>query len=153
MKHVRARNVDVDEHAPIRTWPIAAIESMLERGDLADYRLLAREIRDAPWGPVARAVEQVLGWSRPYGVSELMRAVTQRARAAADDIDDAYVRDTLRAAVKTSGLSQAKFARELGTSAPRFSSYLNGHVMPSARVLARAERVAAQASARRERRS
>ena len=40
------------------------------------------------------------------------------------DRDTAAVMALLREAVATSGLSQATFARALGTSAPRLSTYL-----------------------------
>jgi transcriptional regulator with XRE-family HTH domain len=47
----------------------------------------------------------------------------------------------LREAVTTSGLSQAAFARALGTSAPRLSTYLTGDTRPSAQFLLRARRM------------
>ena len=49
--------------------------------------------------------------------------------------DTAEVMALLREAVTTSGLSQAAFARALGTSAPRLSTYLTGDTKPSAQFL------------------
>lgn len=47
----------------------------------------------------------------------------------------------LRAAVAQSGLSQADFARHLGTSATRLSTYLSGSTIPSAAIYLRALRL------------
>lgn len=57
------------------------------------------------------------------------------------DRDTAAVIALLREAVATSGLSQAAFARALGTSAPRLSTYLTGDTRPSAQLLLRARRL------------
>jgi transcriptional regulator with XRE-family HTH domain len=57
------------------------------------------------------------------------------------DRDTADVMALLRQAVTASGLSQAAFARALGTSAPRLSTYLTGDTRPSAQFLLRARRL------------
>lgn len=57
------------------------------------------------------------------------------------DRDTAAVMALLREAVAISGLSQAAFARALGTSAPRLSTYLTGDTRPSAQLLLRARRL------------
>jgi transcriptional regulator with XRE-family HTH domain len=48
----------------------------------------------------------------------------------------------LRDALATSGMSQRAFACALGTSAPRFSTYLSGTTRPSAHFCMRAQRIA-----------
>lgn len=57
------------------------------------------------------------------------------------DQDGAAVTAQLKAALASSGLSQAQFARALGTSPSRFSTYLTGRTMPSASWFLRALRV------------
>lgn len=57
------------------------------------------------------------------------------------DKDTIEVMRYLRSAVGASGLSQARFARALGTSASRLSTYLTGDTSPSARLLVRARRL------------
>ena len=57
------------------------------------------------------------------------------------DRDSAEVITLLRVAVAISGLSQAGFARALGTSAPRLSTYLTGDTRPFAQFLIRAQRL------------
>jgi len=57
------------------------------------------------------------------------------------DRDTREVTALLREAVTWSGLSQAAFARALGTSAPRFSTYITGATRPSAHFLIRSRRL------------
>jgi len=78
---VRFRNVDFDESAPLDEWPAEAIETVIDRGSLPDWRMLARAIRASPWGPAARTTENVTSWEEHYGVDELMQRVLRRARA------------------------------------------------------------------------
>jgi transcriptional regulator with XRE-family HTH domain len=59
--------------------------------------------------------------------------------------------DGLAAALADSGLTQAEYATALGTSAPRFSTYLSGKTMPSAAFYLRALRLADGLKAARER--
>ncbi len=47
------RNVDFDCTAPLDRWPAEAIETLLDRGSLSDWRRLADAIRHNPWGPAA----------------------------------------------------------------------------------------------------
>ena len=63
------------------------------------------------------------------------------------DVDTLGVMALLRDALATSGMSQAAFARALGTSAPRFSTYLAGTTQPSGRFCIRAQRLANSLSA------
>lgn len=58
------------------------------------------------------------------------------------DTDTRAVVALLRDALATSGMSQAAFARMLGTSASRFSTYLTGTTRPSAQFCLRARRLA-----------
>jgi len=58
------------------------------------------------------------------------------------DPDTRAVTSMLRAALATSQMSQASFARALGTSASRFSTYLAGTTRPSGYLLLRAQRLA-----------
>lgn len=57
------------------------------------------------------------------------------------DRDNAEVMALLREAVASSGLSQAAFARALGTSPSRLSTYVTGETRPSAHLVVRARRL------------
>ncbi len=58
------------------------------------------------------------------------------------DLDTRAVVQSLRVALERSGLTQAAFARALGTSGSRFSTYLAGTTCPSAQLFLRAGRLA-----------
>lgn len=139
---VAFRNVTVHPEDPVREWPTEAVQAALERGDLREWRRLADAIGADPWGPTARQVEEVLGHSRPYGVAPLFERAIAAARRRAEDSERAAVAAELRELIASSGFSQAEFARRLGTSPPRLSSYVNSAVVPSAALLVRARRVA-----------
>ena len=137
------RNVDASPDDPVETWPLQALQIALEQGHLGDWRRIVDAIRVDPWGRVARDIEYVLGYARPYGTADLIENAIRRARRRADTADRATVAERMRAATAASGLSQAAFAERIGTSASRLSTYLSGKVTPSAALLVRAERVAA----------
>ena len=137
--------------SPIRS-PVGhqeALQTALERGDITHWRRIVAEIGRSPWGSVARTVQEILTYSRPYGVAPLMeRAIARaRARAVASEADEVVTR--IRSAQKASGLSAKEFAAEVGTSASRMSTYLSGRVTPSAAMLVRMERLAARRVAER----
>lgn len=143
--NTRFRNVEFDRNAPIGTWPLEALSSLLERGDLSDYRLVVQAIQQSPWGAASRRVEQVLGWTQPYGVTQIMHRAIEKARSSHNAQEREWVTYQLRNALQQSGLNQAAFAQELGTSPTRFSTYLNGSVVPAATVIARAQSIAQRA--------
>ncbi len=136
------RNVKVSPDDPVETWPTEAIQTALERGGLPHWRKLGSAIRKQPWGPVARRVEEVLGYSRPYGVAEAMERSISLARHKAEEEERRAVAEEVRGLIERSGLSRTEFATRIGTSASRLSTYATGKVTPSAALLVRMRRVA-----------
>lgn len=136
------RNLTITPEAPVDQWPTEAVQTALERGDLADWHRIVAEVRADPWGKTARQVEEVLGHSRPYGVAEAMETVLSRARLRAEERERAAVAADVREAIRRSGLSRAEFASRIGTSASRLSTYASGKVVPSATLMLRIHRVA-----------
>jgi DNA-binding transcriptional regulator YiaG len=135
------RNVAVSPDDPVSEWPQEAIQTALERGGLSHWRRLARAIGTDPWGPVARQVEEVLTYSRPYGVALAMERVIARARHATEISERQTVAADVDTLVRESGLSRAEFASRIGTSASRLSTYVTGKVTPSASLLVRMRNV------------
>lgn len=131
------RNVDASPDDPVAEWPAEAIQTVLERGSLRYWRRLAEAIRAEPWGPVARRVEAVLTYSRPYGVANAMERVVRNARDEAEADERRAVADEISRLVDESRLTGAEFASRIGTSASRLSTYVNGKVTPSASLLLR----------------
>src|SRR5215207_11744497 len=111
------RNVTASPSDPVTVWPTEAVQTALERGDLEHWRRLAAEINRSPWGATARQVEEVLRYSRPYGVAELMESAIGRARARAEAEERRAVAAEVRQAIAVSGLPRAEFAARIGTSA------------------------------------
>ncbi|MGH3569576.1 MAG: helix-turn-helix domain-containing protein [Pseudonocardia sp.] len=135
------RNIAVSPNDPVENWPTEAVLTALERGGLSHWRRLAAAIRNDPWGPVARIVEEALTLSEAYGVNELMADAIAGARARAGRAERAAVAAEITRRVAASGLSRAEFASRIGTSCSRLSTYLAGTVTPSAALLVRMRRV------------
>lgn len=135
------RNVDASPEDPVAEWPLEAVQTALERGGLSHWRRLADAIRTQPWGPVARGVEEVLAYSRPYGVASAMERVIARAREEAEADERRAVAAEVVRLVRESGLTRTEFASRIGTSASRLSTYATGKVMPSAALMVRMRRV------------
>ncbi|MGI9002061.1 MAG: helix-turn-helix domain-containing protein [Pseudonocardia sp.] len=141
------RNLDLSPDDPVADWPTEAVLTALERGGLSHWRRLAAAIRGDPWGPVARRVEEALTVSRPYGVAELMEDAIIAARARAERTERDTVAAEIAEMVAASGLTRAEFARRIGTSASRLSTYLTGTVTPSAALMVRMRTLSAARSA------
>ena len=71
------------------------------------------------------------------GHGERAGARIARARDAAEASERQAVATEIDGLVRESGLSQAQFASQIGTSASRLSTYVNGKVTPSAALLVR----------------
>jgi DNA-binding transcriptional regulator YiaG len=147
MSALKFRNITASVDDPVETWPFEGILAAVERGTLPDWQRLAAVIRADPWGPVAQQVLEAVALTRPYGTTELLTTVIERARQDAADGERDEVVGEIRDLVARSGLSQQDFALRLGTSRPRLSTYMSGKVTPSASLMLRMRRVAAQASA------
>lgn len=141
---VSFRNVSASPGEPVSEWPSEAVRAALERGGLEEWRLLAAEIDSDPWGSIARKVEQVLASSRPYGAADLFERKLAKSRARKQQAERAEVASELRGLIDRSGLSQGDFARSLGTSASRLSTYVNGSVVPAATLMVRARDLASR---------
>jgi DNA-binding transcriptional regulator YiaG len=140
---VQFRNLDFDPSAPIDLWPAEAIETVIDRGSLSDWRHLANEIRRNPWGPAARTTETVVAWGEHYGVDALMANVIRKAREEVAMQGRAEYAERIRSWRAQTGMTLRQFAREAGTSASRLSDYENAKVAPTTDVLGRLEHVAA----------
>ena len=138
---LKFRNLEASPEDPVETWPFEGILAAVERGTLPDWRRLAKAIYADPWGPVAQQVIEALSLSRPYGTAELLEGVVSRAREEAADAERHEVAAEIRNLVDGSGLSRQDFARRIGTSRSRLSTYISGQVVPSAALMVRIRRV------------
>jgi DNA-binding transcriptional regulator YiaG len=141
MSTLAFRNIDASPTDPVSDWPIEAIQTALERGGLSDWRRLATAVNDAPWGPVSRRIEEVLAYSKPYGIADAMERVITLARAKAERSERDQVAHEVNRLIRKSGLTRTEFASRIGTSTSRLSTYATGRVTPSAALLVRMSRV------------
>jgi DNA-binding transcriptional regulator YiaG len=145
---VRFRNLDFDTTCPMDEWPAEAIETVIDRGSLSDWRALASAIRHNPWGPAARTTETVVGWGEHYGVDALMTHVIDRARGDLTQRGRVDYATQIRAWREQTGMTLRQFAHAAGTSAPRLSDYEKAKVAPTTDVLGRLGHVAKISMAR-----
>jgi DNA-binding transcriptional regulator YiaG len=141
--NVRFRNLDFDSTAPLDEWPAEAIETVIDRGSLSDWRGLANAIRRNPWGPAARTTEAIVAWGEHYGVDALMSGVVRHAREDVARRGRADYAAQIRSWRAQTGLTLRQFALVAGTSASRLSDYENAKVAPTTDVLGRLRHVVA----------
>lgn len=138
------RNVDVPAGAPVEAWPFEALVSTIEREGIRAWARITTAIDAAPWGETARAVEHYLSYARPWGVAPLLERALQRARAEQEDAERSAVAAEIADLIARSGLTMETFARRIGTSRSRLSTYRSGTVVPSATLMLRMRRLAEQ---------
>lgn len=136
------RNIDVSPAAPVSEWGVEGLLAAIDRGTLADWRRIHRAIETDPWGELARDLEDALAMAEDRGAAALLRESLARSRRRLETAERATVAAELRALLAASGLSQAAFARRLGTSRSRLNTWLNGRVTPKATLVVRARGVA-----------
>jgi DNA-binding transcriptional regulator YiaG len=139
---VRFRNLDFDPTEPVDEWPAEAIETIIDRGSLSDWRRLSDTIRRSPWGPAARTTENVVAWDEHYGVDALLSNVILRAREDVARRGRAEYAALIRSWRGQTGMTLRQFAAAAGTSASRLSDYENAKVAPTTDVLGRLNHVA-----------
>jgi len=103
------RHLDYAPHTAVTDLGPAAIDALLERGDLEAWQPLLREIADDPRGPTADTVLRLCDAHPMYGTSALWRAWIEHRRRSSDrEIT------TLAEARARAGLTQTQVAERLG---------------------------------------
>lgn len=136
---VEFRNVVGTRADPVTTWPFEGLVETIEQGLVTDWKPVIAEIKRAPWGVVARRVERWTAFDPQDATALLFTLVVAHARDDAEHAERDEVASRVRHAIARSGLTAADFAREIGTSASRLSTYATGRVTPSAAMLVRIE--------------
>lgn len=114
---MRHRHLEVDPATPVAELGNAALDDVLDRGDLEDWTPLLREIRADPRGEVADRVLHLVEHHPMYGTSQLWRRWIAEQRAAASfDAGTALRRLRLHR-----GFTQQQLAERLGMSQPEIS--------------------------------
>lgn len=112
------RHLELDPATPAAELPAAAIDDLLERGDLADWAPLLREIRRDPWGELADRVLDLVSRHGLYGTSPLWRTWIEELRGGEPPF---HVGEALRRLRLDAGLTQTQIAAALGMTQPEVS--------------------------------
>jgi DNA-binding transcriptional regulator YiaG len=119
------------------------LERMVELSELALPGADTMATTAAGWSGYNAVRSLVVG--ERYDVAlNAMDVALARARRRAEDEEREQVAAEVRDAIARSGLSRAEFASRIGTSSSRLSTYATGKVTPSASLMVRMRRVAAQ---------
>jgi DNA-binding XRE family transcriptional regulator len=108
---MRFRHLDHEVSVPVTDLGPAALDALLERGDLESWTPLLRAIARDPWGDSADEVLRLCRAHAMYGTSALWRAWIERRRARSAEASEALAEARARA-----GLTQAQVAARLGIS-------------------------------------
>ncbi|MCY3735820.1 MAG: helix-turn-helix transcriptional regulator [Gemmatimonadaceae bacterium] len=109
------RHLEVVSGTPAEAQPLAAVVDILQRGDLDDWRPIARAIRRDPMGEFADKVLRLVDAYPMYGTSSLWRSWIDRCRARAEgaapskEVEPSALRRRL-------GMTQVEVAGRMGIS-------------------------------------
>jgi DNA-binding XRE family transcriptional regulator len=115
---MRHRALDYERDTPVSKLGLAALDELLDRGDLDDWAPLAREIRGDPWGHVAGRVERLLRHRRDDGTRALWQELIDDARRSRQPQP---IGPALRGLRERVGITQSELARRLGATQPEVS--------------------------------
>jgi DNA-binding XRE family transcriptional regulator len=109
---LRFRHLDYAPGTPVASLGPAAVEALLDRGDLDDWKPLAHEIARDPWGETAETVHRLCDAHPMYGTSSLWRSWIDQLR----DREDETRLHSLPEIRAKAGLTQTEVAKRLGIS-------------------------------------
>jgi len=113
---VKHRHLTYAKDTPPERLPSAAIVDILQRGDLDDWRPIAKRVAAEPHGELAERVLHLLAAYPAYGTSTLWRTWIDRCRARHEGAPWARPSVDLAALRKQKGLTQAELAERIGMS-------------------------------------
>lgn len=122
----------------------AQVRQLVETRGADAWREVLANIAANPWGPVAVELAEIV---RDAGHENPAQAIDRCAavfRSRAEDAERLEIAREIRRLVAVSGCSQREFARYVGTSASRLSTYIHGGVTPSATMMLRIVRLSAE---------
>ncbi len=116
---------------------------IIETQGVTAWRRLLANVAANPWGPAAKGLAELARGAELTVPAQVIEDCARHYRGRAENAERLEVANEIRQIVATSGYSQRQFARHVGTSAPRLSTYINGVVTPSASMLLRMNKFAA----------
>jgi len=116
---VRHRHLELPASTAAADLPDAAIDDLLDRGDLDDWRAILREIARNPQGPVAERVLRLVEQHPMQGTSALFRSWIETLRGKSEPAPGPG--PSLAAIRRGRGLTQQQVADRLGMTQPEVS--------------------------------
>jgi len=117
------RHLDIPPGTATENLPSAAVLNLLERGDLDDWRPIARAVDRDPFGDFAMRVARLVNEYPIYGTSPLWRAWIVRARARAEGALRRPCPIQLAALRRKLGLTQIDLASQMGMTQSDLSKF------------------------------
>ena len=135
--------VDGSRPGPMPTSAVD-LQRVVEKRGADIWRRMLANVAVNPWGP---GVAQLADLARTAGLPGAADAIEGCAKVYRKRIEEAErleVAREIRRLVSISGCTQRQFAKYLGTSPSRLSTYVNGLVTPSAAMMYRINRLATE---------
>lgn len=136
---LRFRNLAVTPADPVTSWGSEGILTAFERGTIFHWM---RIVAAAQNPKVAAEIEEALALCTRSATKAWVKIQLDKKRSTPEQ----KVAQKLAVLRARTGLTRQEFARELGTSGSRLSTYLSGKVTPSAAILEIAEQLAKDSS-------
>lgn len=108
---MRFRHLDYSPDTAVSELGPAAIDALLERGELESWAPLLRVVARDPWGPTGALVLRLCEAHPMYGTSALWRGWIERRRRGSEAAGTTLAEARVRA-----GLTQSQVAARLGTA-------------------------------------
>ena len=115
---MRHRHLETEPGTPVTELGAAALDDLLDRGDLEDWQPILREIRRDPWGPLADRILGLVEGHAMYGTTPLWRAWIAEQRAASSRF---HAGGALRELRLQRERTQREIAERLGMTQPEVS--------------------------------
>lgn len=115
---MRHRHLAPEPETPVTELGLAALDDILERGDLDDWKPLLAEIRQAPWGTLAENALHLVERHPMYGTSRLWRSWIEEQRSGQNP---ASAGPGLRELRLRHGVTQQEIGSRLGMTQPEVS--------------------------------
>ena len=145
-----AVSVDTDEPAPMPDNP-EELRALVEDHGLDVWRPLLANVAANPFGPDGGRLAELAHQAGLGDAARAIEACTTEFRRQVEDAEREEVSQEIKDLLALCGYSQRRFAKHIGTSGPRLSTYVNGLVIPSATMMVRIRRCATELAAGAER--
>ena len=115
------RHIEIEPRTAVQDMPLAALQDLLERGDLCDWRPLLKRIQEAPTGELSQNIARLVDVYPMYGTSPLIRAWIERCSNRKDAGSASRSRLSLAELRRSLGKTQIEVAEAMGMSQSDYS--------------------------------